>query len=73
MSTAPQTLRASAVVPGRVVRGVPVHDVGAAEEEPAAEEQPAFDLIWGTYFRALPIAGIVCSIPRDSRPHLMSG
>ena len=27
----------------------------------------------GPYFRALSIAGIVCSIPRDSRPHLMSG
>ena len=30
--------------PGRVVRGVPVRDVGAAEEDPAAEEQPAFGL-----------------------------
>src|SRR2546430_17204990 len=30
--------------PGRVVRGVPVHDVRAAEKAPAAEEQPAFDL-----------------------------
>ena len=60
--------------PGRVVRGVPVHDVGAAEEEPAAEEQPAFDLhVQDPYFRALSMAGIVCSIPRDSRPHLMSG
>jgi DNA-binding NarL/FixJ family response regulator len=29
---------------GRFLRDVPVHDVGTSEEEPAAEEQPAFDL-----------------------------
>jgi DNA-binding NarL/FixJ family response regulator len=59
---------------GRFLRGVPVHDVGTAEEEPAAEEQPAFDLhISNLYSRALSMAGIVCSIPCDSRPHLMCG
>ena len=25
------------------------------------------------YFRALPIAGMVCSSPREAAPHLMSG
>src|SRR5208282_2496428 len=30
--------------PGRLLRQVPVDDVRAAEEYPAAEEQPAFDL-----------------------------
>jgi DNA-binding NarL/FixJ family response regulator len=30
--------------PGHLLRGVPVHDVGAGEEDPGAEKQPAFDL-----------------------------
>jgi DNA-binding NarL/FixJ family response regulator len=30
--------------PGRIMGRVPVHDVRAGEKEPAAEEQPAFDL-----------------------------
>jgi naphthoate synthase len=61
--------------PGRVVRDIPVHDVRAAEEDPAAEEQPAFDLHASNplFPTALSRVGISCSSPCDSRPHLMSG
>src|SRR5947209_17798923 len=34
--------------PRRFLGCVPVHDVGGAEKDPAAEEQPAFDLHLGT-------------------------
>ena len=59
--------------PRRVLREVPVHDVRRAEKDPAAQEEPAFDLHAETYFRASEIAGTFCSSPCDSRPHLMSG
>ena len=61
--------------PGRILRGVPVHDVGAGEEDPAAEEQPAFDLHASSplFPTALSRAGISCSSPCEARPHLMSG
>jgi hypothetical protein len=44
-------------------------------DSPASRQDPRLNLTFmpGTYFRALSIAGIVCSIPREAAPHLMCG
>ena len=40
---------------------------------PQPRNSQSSNFVSGPYFRALSIAGIFCSTPRDSRPHLMSG
>jgi hypothetical protein len=44
-------------------------------DSPASRQDPRLNLTFmpGTYFRALSIAGIVCSIPREAAPHLICG
>ena len=73
MSTARPTASASAVVPvGSCEMYQYTMSVPPKKIPQPRNSQPSTFML-RTYFRALSMAGMVCSSPCEARPHLMSG